>query len=223
MCVFVPLIDGLESDLVRHTVALLQEEDDPGRPVRPLLGQVDPRGQAVPVEDDLIGSQQTTCGRQNRGSLRSTFTLRPASKTPVTLHVRTLETSAIIHLDFQIETPQGSIKFLTIYLSIYISMCQAYITELASPTAHLQNLYVCSIHYGSAMVAGVHVHTSWSPSDCLSSVAFLYNVLSFWLMSVNHPLNPYCAATSLLRMQMYFLFKRTFGPEQTVLFIKMLD
>ena len=65
--VCVPLVDALQRDLVRDAVGLLQEQDDPGRPVRPLLRQVDPRRQPVPVKDDLIGSQQTTYQGQSRG------------------------------------------------------------------------------------------------------------------------------------------------------------
>lgn len=58
---YVPLVDGLERDLVRHAIRLFQEEDNPGRPVGPLLRQVDPRREPVPVEDDVIGPQQATC------------------------------------------------------------------------------------------------------------------------------------------------------------------
>lgn len=67
-----PLIDGLECDLIRHALGLLQEQDDPRRSVRPLLRQVDPRRQAVPVKDDLMGAQQATCPRRVK---RSPFTL----------------------------------------------------------------------------------------------------------------------------------------------------
>lgn len=53
----VPLIEGLESDLVRHSICLLQKQDDPWSPVRPLFCHVDPWRQPVPVEDDMIGPQ----------------------------------------------------------------------------------------------------------------------------------------------------------------------
>lgn len=56
-----PLIDGLESDLIRHSICLFQKEDDPGSPVRPLFCQVDPWRQPVPVENYVIGPQQTPC------------------------------------------------------------------------------------------------------------------------------------------------------------------
>lgn len=42
--------------MVRDSVGLLQVQDEPGRPVGPLLRQIDPRRQAVPVKADLIGS-----------------------------------------------------------------------------------------------------------------------------------------------------------------------
>lgn len=62
-----PLVEGLQGRVVRDALGLLQVQDEPGGPVGPLLGQVDPGGQAVPVEDDLIGSQEPTC-RQRRTS-----------------------------------------------------------------------------------------------------------------------------------------------------------
>lgn len=58
---YVPLVDGLERNLVRYAIGLFQEEDNPRRPVGPLLSQVDPRCQPIPVEDDVIGPQQATC------------------------------------------------------------------------------------------------------------------------------------------------------------------
>ena len=67
VCVCVPLVDALQGDLVRDAVGFLQEQDDPGRPVGPLLCQVDPGRQPVPVKNDLIGSQQTTCQEQSKG------------------------------------------------------------------------------------------------------------------------------------------------------------
>lgn len=54
--------------MVRDRLRLFQVQDEPRGPVGPLLCQVDPGGQAVPVERDLIGSQKTTCG-QKRGVL----------------------------------------------------------------------------------------------------------------------------------------------------------
>lgn len=63
----VPLIDVLESDLIRHSFRLFQKEDDPRCPVGPLFCQIDPRRQSIPVEDDLIGPQQTTCQQRCRG------------------------------------------------------------------------------------------------------------------------------------------------------------
>lgn len=71
--VVLPLIDGLECGLVWDPVSLLQVQDEPGGPVGPLLRQVDPGRQAVPVKDDLIGSQQTTC-RQTGEDRRSAVT-----------------------------------------------------------------------------------------------------------------------------------------------------
>lgn len=59
-----PLIDVLKCVLIRNSVCFFQEEDDPWSPVGPLLCQVDPRRQAVPVEDYLIGSQQSTCHQE---------------------------------------------------------------------------------------------------------------------------------------------------------------
>lgn len=64
-----PLVDGLQGGLVRDAVGLLQVQDEPGRPVWPLLRQVDPGRQPVPVKADLIGSQQTACRNRNRKSL----------------------------------------------------------------------------------------------------------------------------------------------------------
>lgn len=52
-----PLIDGFQSQLVWNTFSLLKVQDEPGCPVGPLLCQVDPAGQSVPVEGDLISSQ----------------------------------------------------------------------------------------------------------------------------------------------------------------------
>lgn len=54
--------------MVRDRLSLFQVQDEPRGPVGPLLCQVDPGGQTVPVESDLIGSQKTTC-RQKRGVL----------------------------------------------------------------------------------------------------------------------------------------------------------
>lgn len=59
-----PFVDGLERGLVGDSVGLLQVQDKPGCPVRPLLRQVDPRCESVPVKTDLIGAQQTTCSTE---------------------------------------------------------------------------------------------------------------------------------------------------------------
>lgn len=59
-----PLVDSLEGGLVGDPVCLLQVEEQPGGAVGPLLRQVDPRRQPVPVEGDLISSQQAACGRE---------------------------------------------------------------------------------------------------------------------------------------------------------------
>lgn len=60
----VPLVDGLQGSVVGDALGLLQVQDEPGRPVGPLLRQVDPGGQAVPVEGDLIGSQEAACRQE---------------------------------------------------------------------------------------------------------------------------------------------------------------
>lgn len=63
-----PFVDGLERGLVGDAVGLLQVQDEPGRPVGPLLRQVDPGRQPVPVEADLIGSQKAAW--TGRGGVR---------------------------------------------------------------------------------------------------------------------------------------------------------
>lgn len=64
-----PLVDGLEGRVVWDPLSLFQVQDEPGGPVGPLLCQVDPGGQTVPVEGDLIGSQKTTCRQKGKFGL----------------------------------------------------------------------------------------------------------------------------------------------------------
>lgn len=61
-----PLVEGLQGGVVGDALGVLQVQDEPGRPVGPLLRQVDPGRQAVPVEGDLVGPQEPTCRQRRR-------------------------------------------------------------------------------------------------------------------------------------------------------------